>query len=548
MTPDPFVLMLSRIQFGLTIGFHYVFVPLTLGLIVAVAIMDTFRVTTGRHDWRRAARFWYRFFVLAWLIGMATGYPLRFQLEQQWAGYSEHAREVIHAVMGMENMIAPAMMSLVLVLASLAHNQPAIDRAVTRWLLAIVMLLQGACIVTLNAWMQHPLGTEIGPGGAQSIVSLREIFLSPTAIAKVTHTLSAGILTGAIFIAAISSWYLLRRRHRDIARISLSLALPMAAIALGAVIWSGHESARIVMQVQPMKFAAMEAHWERDTGPSPLTLVAWPDTALQANQFAVTVPKLMSWLATHSDESPAGMRDLLAVAEDRIDRALAYDFGSEGEGWRQLHARTAALRDDWRTLSPEARIHATALASVPSVPTLFASFRVMVGSAFLLAVVLGWALVFRRQVLEGSARRPLGLLLLMLPLPWLATFAGWTVAEVGRQPWVIYEQLATASAARLQPAPSALAELLIYGAAYSLLAMFFYATGAAILRAGPRRRLWSSAWKYRLLSFFGSRLQRRTADAARASAWNGRPTPARPGRPVAQRRRSRPIEAGLSRS
>ena len=545
MTPDPFVLMLSRIQFGLTIGFHYVFVPLTLGLIVAVAIMDTLRVTTGRHDWRRAARFWYRFFVLAWLIGMATGYPLRFQLEQQWAGYSEHAREVIHAVMGMENMIAPAMMSLVLVLASLAHNQPAIDRAVTRWLLAIVMLLQGACIVTLNAWMQHPVGTEVGPGGAQTIVSLREIFLSPTAIAKVTHTLSAGILTGAIFIAAISSWYLLRRRHRDIARISLSLALPMAAIALGAVIWSGHESARIVMQVQPMKFAAMEAHWERDTGPSPLTLVAWPDTALQANQFAVTVPKLMSWLATHSDESPAGVRDLLAVAEDRIDRALAYDSGSEGEGWRQLHARTAALRDDWRTLSPEARIHATALASVP---TLFASFRVMVGSAFLLAVVLGWALVFRRQVLEGSARRPLGLLLLMLPLPWLATFAGWTVAEVGRQPWVIYEQLATASAARLQSAPSELTELLIYGAAYSLLAMFFYATGAAILRAGPRRRLWSSAWKYRLLSFFGSRLQRRTADAARASAWNGRPTPARPGRPVAQRRRSRPIEAGLSRS
>ena len=547
MTPDPFVLMLSRIQFGLTIGFHYVFVPLTLGLIVAVAIMDTLRVTTGRHDWRRAARFWYRFFVLAWLIGMATGYPLRFQLEQQWAGYSEHAREVIHAVMGMENMIAPAMMSLVLVLASLAHNQPAIDRAVTRWLLAIVMLLQGACIVTLNAWMQHPVGTEVGAGGAQ-IVSMRAIFLSPTAIAKVTHTLSAGILTGAIFIAAISSWYLLRRRHRDIARISLSLALPMAAIALGAVIWSGHESARIVMQVQPMKFAAMEAHWERDTGPSPLTLVAWPDTALQANQFAVTVPKLMSWLATHSDESPAGVRDLLAVAEDRIDRALAYDSGSEGEGWRQLHARTAALRDDWRTLSPEARIHATALASVPSVPTLFASFRVMVGSAFLLAVVLGWALVFRRQVLEGSERRALGLLLLMLPLPWLATFAGWTVAEVGRQPWVIYEQLATASAARLQPAPSELAELLIYGAAYSLLAMFFYATGAAILRAGPRRRLWSSAWKYRLLSFFGSRLQRRTAAAARASAWNGRPTPARPGRPVAQRRRPRPIEAGLSRS
>ena len=223
--------------------------------------------------------------------------------------------------MGMEGMIAPAMVSLVLVLASLAQGQPALDRAITRWLLAGVMLIQAACIVTLNAWMQHPVGTEVGAGGAQ-IVSMREIFLSPTALAKVTHTLSAGLLTGAMFIAAVSSWYLLRRQHRDIARISLSLALPMAAIALGAVIWSGRESARVVMQVQPMKFAAMEAHWERDTGPSPLTLLAWPNTAMQYNQFAVTVPKLMSWLATHSDDSPAGVRDLLAVAEERIELAL----------------------------------------------------------------------------------------------------------------------------------------------------------------------------------------------------------------------------------
>ena len=546
MTPDPFVLMLSRIQFGLTIGFHYIFVPLTLGLIVAVAIMDTLRITTGRHDWRRAARFWYRFFVLAWLIGMATGYPLRMQLAQQWAGYGEHAREVIHAIMGMEGMIAPAMVSLVLVLASLAHGQPAFDRAVTRWLLAGVMLLQGACIVTLNAWMQHPVGTEFGAGGAQ-ILSMREIFLSPTALAKVTHTLSAGMLTGAMFIAAVSSWYLLRRQHRDIARISLSLALPMAAIALGAVIWSGHESARVVMTMQPMKFAAMEAHWERDTGPSPLTLLAWPDTALQTNQFAVTVPKMMSWLATQSDESPLGVRDMLALAEDRIVLALREGVGPDGDGWRQLHARTAATRSDWRTLSPEAQIHATALASVPSVPTLFAGFRVMVGSAFVLAVVLAWALVFRRQVLQGSERRPLRLLMLALPLPWLATFAGWTVAEVGRQPWVIYEQFATASAARLQPATPAVAELLIYFAAYGLLAMLFIAAGGAILRAGPRRRLWSSAWQFRLRSLLGDRLQRRTAAAARASAWNGRPTPARSGRPL-KSRRHRPADGRLSRS
>jgi cytochrome d ubiquinol oxidase subunit I len=189
----------------------------------------------------------------------------------------------------------------------------------------------------------------------------------------------------------LSSAYLLRRRHRDVARISMRLALPMAALSLAAVIWSGHESARVVMQAQPMKFAAIEAHWERETGPAPLTLLAWPDSGLQTNQFAVTVPKLMSWLATHSDESPAGVRDLLVAAEAKIRRALRDGAGAEGEGWRQLHARTAKTRGDWAALDAEQRLHATALASVPSVPMLFAGFRIMVGSALVLAVILGWA-------------------------------------------------------------------------------------------------------------------------------------------------------------
>ncbi len=526
MSPDPFVLMLSRIQFGLTIGFHYVFVPLTLGLVVAVAAMDTLRVVTGRHDWRRAARFWYRFFVLAWLVGMATGYPMRMQIEQQWAGYGAHAREVIRAIMGFEGWIAPAMASLVLILASLAHRQPAIDRAITRWLLAGVMLLQAACIVTLNAWMQHPVGTEPGTGGLE-IVSLREIFLSPTALLKVAHTLSAGLLTGACFIAAISSFYLIRRRHPDVARPSLALALPMAALALGAVVWSGHASTREVMRQQPMKFAAIEAHWQKDDGPSALALVAWPDLESQSNRYALAIPRLMSWLATHSDASPAGIRDLVRAAETRIDAALRNPGDDAGVGWRQLHARTAETRADWATLAPRERIRATALASVPSVPTLFAGFRLMVGSALLLSLVLAWALVRRRDLGAGGPQWPLRLLCLALPLPWLATFAGWTVAEAGRQPWVIYEQMATASAARLPSTTGAVLELLIFAAAYALIGIAVAAALGALLRAGPRRHVLGSAWRYRLRSLFGGPLQRRTAAAACASAWVARSSPAR---------------------
>jgi cytochrome d ubiquinol oxidase subunit I len=518
MTPDLFGLMLGRVQFGLTIGFHYIFVPLTLGLIVACALMDTLRVTTGRHDWRRAARFWYRFFVLAWIVGMVTGYPLRFQLEEQWAGYSSHAREVVHAVMGMEGMIAPAMVSLVLVLGSLAHGQPAIDRAVTRWLLAGVMFAQAACIVTLNAWMQHPVGTRPGTAGLE-IVTLSAIFLSPTALCKVAHTLSAGLLTGALFITAVSSGYLLRKKHLDVARISLSLSLPMAGLALVAVIASGHASTRVLMQQQPMKFAAMEAHWLRDDGASALAVFAWPDVQAQVNRYALTVPRLMSWLAMHGDASPAGVRELLVEAEERIGAALRDPGSDGGAGWRQLYARTAEMRADWAALTSIERIRATALASMPSVPVLFASFRLMVGCALVLAVVIAWA-YWRRRDLEAGSAWPLRLLCVCLPLPWLATLAGWTIAEVGRQPWVIYEQLTTASAARLPSLGAGLFQFLGFVIAYLLIGTVFVQAARWLLRAGPRRRLCPSGWRARLRLLLGRPAERRVvAVAAQASVW-----------------------------
>ena len=489
--------MLARVQFGLTIAFHYLFVPLTLGLIVAIAAMDSLFAATGQPRWRQAARFWYRFFLLAWLVGMATGYPLRMQLEQQWSAYSDHAREVIHAVMGVEGVIAPVMIALVALLAFLGHSQPALDRAITRWCLAAIMLVQAACIVTLNAWMQNPVGTRLGSAGVE-IVSLKAIFLSTTALDKVAHTLSAAMLTGAVFIAALASFYLLRKRHVALMRSCLSLALPMALAALAAVIWSGHASARGVMIQQPMKFAAIEAHWGQDSGPSALTLFAVPDADAQANRFSLSVPKLMSWLATHSDEPVRGIRELLADAEPHIEDALRAGDGGPGAGWRQLYRHAAQAHADWEDLTPGQRVSATARASVPSVATLFTGFRLMVGSALVLAVVLAWALLRRRSWLDAGGSWPLRLLCLCLPLPWLATLAGWTVAEVGRQPWVIYEQMTTATAATLAPVSVGALQLLAFAGAYLLLGVGFCRAALWLLRAGPRRYWCSLPWRRRL--------------------------------------------------
>ena len=507
--------MLARVQFGLTIAFHYLFVPLTLGLIVAIAAMDSLFAATGQPRWRQAARFWYRFFLLAWLVGMATGYPLRMQLEQQWSAYSDHAREVIHAVMGVEGVIAPVMIALVALLAFLGHAQPALDRAITRWCLAAVMLVQAACIVTLNAWMQNPVGTRLGSSGVE-IVSLREIFLSATAIDKVAHTLSAAMLTGAVFIAALSSFYLLRKRHVALMRSCLALALPMALAALAAVIWSGHASARGVMTQQPMKFAAIEAHWDHDGGPTGLTLFAIPDADAQANRFSLSVPRLMSWLATHSDAPVRGIRELLADAESQIEDALRAGEGGAGAGWRQLYRHTAQTHAYWEDLTPRQRMSAAARASLPSVAILFTGFRLMVGSALVLAVVLGWALIRRRSWLDAARPWPLRLLCICLPLPWLATLAGWTVAEVGRQPWVIYEQMTTATAATLAPISVGALQLLAFTGAYLLVGAGFCSAALWLLRAGPRRYWCSLPWRRRLQGAVDGMVRQRSRGPAAA--------------------------------
>nr|WP_311529523.1 cytochrome ubiquinol oxidase subunit I [uncultured Ralstonia sp.] len=477
-------------QFALTVGFHYIFVPLTLGLVVCVAAMDTAHMTTGCRGWRRSARFWNRFFLLAWLVGMATGYPLRQQLEQQWSGYNAYAHEVLRAVMGMEGLILPVMVVLVIGLTFAAHRMMPGTRVLARWLLVLAILTQAASILTMNAWMQHPVGTELGEGSVR-VISLQKIFLSSTALCKVAHTLSAGLLTGALFIAAISAFYLMRQRDLDVARRSMMLALPTAAVSLALVVSSGHASGHDVMLHQPMKFAAIEAHWVQGEGPSALTLLAVPDMGAQVNHHAVEVPRLLSWLATDGDTSPLGIRELVSQAELRIEAALREKGLAHSGGWRQLYEQSAQAHEDWDSLSAQQRLHVAALASRPNVPVLFTSFRVMVGCALLLMVLLGWAIARRRVLFAGGDRRTWLLLCLSLPLPWVATFAGWTVAEVGRQPWVIHEQMTTAVAAVLPIQSHGIVPLLGWATAYILLGILSATTVIWLVKRGAQPTAWA---------------------------------------------------------
>lgn len=501
MVSDQFLLVLSRAQFGATASFHYLFVPLSVGLALMVAWMDTVGVVKRQAALTLGARFWSRFLVVAWMAGFITGYPLRQQLAERWGVYSEQVAPVLHAVMSLEGVLAPAMVLLIVGLALAARSLPVAWRLACRWMLLAVMLVQCYGIVSVNAWMQHPVGTQWSERGAV-LVSVSDIFLSPTAVDKVSHTLSAAMLTGALFTLSVSAWYLLRRRHQEVAAASMRLALPLAAVALAVTVVTGHGSARGVMAHQPMKFAAMEAHWRRDAGPSPLVILAWPDMSGQYNAGAVEIPHLLSWLATHGPASPPGMEDLVAQARGQIALSVEARHDPSLSGWRQLYDATALKTSGWNALTPEQRLDKTALASRPHVPTVFFAFRVMVGSALLLGLLL-WLAMRRQSVLaQGKDRLMLRVLCFAVPLPWVATLAGWLVAEAGRQPWVVTGQLTTAAAATLPAAAQVMGDVLAFSVGYSVLALVMAWVVCSLIRRGPQADElpwgeWRRQWRLR---------------------------------------------------
>jgi cytochrome bd ubiquinol oxidase subunit I len=497
MTADTAVLDLTRLEFGVAASFHYLFVPLSLGLALALCLMEATHVRTGRSVWADAARFWRRFFLLAWVVGIATGYPLRWQLQAHWPGYGERVREVLDAVMTLEGWIAPLMLSLVAALSLAGHRLSPRVRLALSALLLLALSAQAAGILTMNAWMQHPVGVSFTASHAQ-LDSLAVVFANPYAHTKIAHTLAASVVTGAFFMLAVAGGYLLRQRHLPVARVSMRLAMAMGIAGMAAVLYTGHHSALDVARDQPMKFAAMEAHWTTaGEEAAPLVLWGWPDARAQRNLGSFELPHAMGLLI--DGPTPPGLKTLLDDARANIRRALEPDALADMAVWRSLY-RQAARRhaDDWPGLSEEARLALAAQLSCPNVPTLFTAFRAMAGIGVLLLAVLvaAWR---RRSAFESSrgGRRAVVWLMACLPLPWVATLCGWVVAEVGRQPWVVYGQWLTADAAAPLLAAGNAAPFAPRVAAMVLLAGLFVMTGTWLWRCGPGPLRWPAlpAWR-----------------------------------------------------
>jgi cytochrome d ubiquinol oxidase subunit I len=498
------VVSLSRLQFALTALYHFLFVPLTIGLSLLIAIMESVYVMTGREAWRDLAKFWGVLFGINFAMGVATGITMEFQFGTNWAYYAHYVGDIFGAPLAIEGLMAFFLEGTFVGLFFFGWDRLSkVGHLVVTWLVSIGSNLSALWILVANGWMQNPVGAAFNPDTMRmELTSFREVLLNPVAQSKYVHTIAASYVTGAVFVLAISAFYLLRGRHVDFARRSMSVAASFGLAAAISVVALGDESGYTASQVQKMKLAAMEAEWETQPPPAGFNLFAIPDVAARENRYELKVPWVLGLIATRRvDEEVPGILELVDRAKDRIASGMiAYDAlgrvrADPGDQAARavLSARSADLgyalllkrqRDDVQNATPE-QIDRAAWSTVPDVGLLFWLFRAMVGIGFYLIVLFAMAFVLTSRRRCGGSRGFLRMALFSLPLPWVAAEVGWIVAEVGRQPWAIEGVLPTFLAVSHVGAGHVLFTLVGFVVLYSALAVADVYLMVRYVRMGP---------------------------------------------------------------
>jgi Cytochrome bd-type quinol oxidase, subunit 1 len=389
-------LMLSRLQFAAATIFHFFFVPLTLGLSVLIACMETAYARTNNPIYKRMAKFWGKLFLINFTLGVVTGITLEFQFGTNWSRYSAYMGDIFGSLLAIEATAAFFLESTMIgvwhfgweKLSPKAH-------ALVAWLVALASNLSAVWILIANGFMQNPLGFEIRNGRVE-LADFIAVITNPWAWNEFIHVVTGAFCVAAFFIAGISAWHLLRKQNEEFFAKSMRLAVAVGLIASIAVATQGHLHGNLVAKLQPAKLAAMESHWETMKN-APMYLLQIPDEKNEGNLVqAMPVPGLLSFLAFNDpDAEVKGLKDF-------------------------------------------------APADRPPVGITFIAFRVMVGLGTLmpLLMLVGYLKREKLSAMPGYLK----LMVWAIPVPYLAMEAGWTVAEVGRQPWIINGLMRTADA------------------------------------------------------------------------------------------------------
>jgi cytochrome d ubiquinol oxidase subunit I len=500
---DLSVVDLSRLQFALTAMYHFLFVPLTLGLSLLMAIMESVYVMTGRQIWRDMTRFWGKLFGINFAMGVATGITMEFQFGTNWAYYSHYVGDVFGVPLAVEGLMAFFLESTFVGLFFFGWNKLSrVGHLTCTWLVAIGANLSALWILIANGWMQYPVGTRFNfETMRMELTSLYEVIFNPVAQAKFVHTVSAGYVTGAMFVLAISCWYLIKGRHTAFAKRSITVAASFGLASALSVVVLGDESGYTLSHNQKMKLAAIEAMWKTEPAPASFTVFGWPDQKQHVTHFAIRIPWVMGLIGTRSlDTKILGINDLVDIAAKRIrDGMIAYGALQKLRADRNDTAAKALFEKHGKNLgyalllrryiadptkATDAQVKRAANDTVPSVPTLFWSFRVMVGLGFFFILLFGWAFwEATRQRYGGKWFRRIALL--SLPLPWVAAELGWIVAEHGRQPWAIDGVLPTFMGASSVPVATVVLSLGAFILFYSALLVADVFLMVKYVRKGP---------------------------------------------------------------
>lgn len=456
----------SRAQFALTAMYHWLFVPLTLGLSLIVAIMETIYVRTGSRHWLSATKFWMTLFGINFAVGVATGIILEFEFGTNWSNYSWFVGDIFGAPLAIEGLLAFFMEATFIAVMFFGWNRVSKGFHLTAtWMTTLGASLSALWILIANAWMQYPVGMEFDPAQMRNVMDdFWAVVLSPVAVHKFFHAVFDGWVVGAVFVIGVSAWMLLKRRRRELALDSMKIAAWVGTVGILLTLWTGDGSAVDVARVQPMKLAAMEGLYRGEVGQDLVGIGVLNadkrpgDDSVEAMRWSIDIPYGLSYLAhRRTDAFVPGIDDLIDGIELTADgdtvRTVSYAeriaIGCSAHEALRDYDIAATRLDTAAMAEAEARFRAgykyfgygyldSPAEAVPPVALTFYSFRIMVmGGGYLLALMLVVLfMVYRRpSLLERRWMCWIGML--SIPVVWIVSECGWITAEVGRQPWII---------------------------------------------------------------------------------------------------------------
>lgn len=500
---DLAVVDLSRLQFALTALYHFLFVPLTLGLSFMLVIMESTYVMTRRPIWRTITRFWGVLFGINFAIGVATGITMEFQFGMNWSYYSHYVGDIFGAPLAIEGLMAFFLEATFVGLMFFGWDKLSrLGHLFVTFMVALGSNLSALWILIANGWMQNPVGATFNPDTMRmEVTNFMAVLMNPVAQAKFVHTVSAGYVIAAVFVLGVSAFYLLKGRHRAFAKRSMTVASAFGLAASLSVVVLGDESGYALTDNQKMKLAAIEAMWNTEAAPAGLTAFGFPNLETRHTDSEIKIPWVLGLISTRSlDGQVEGIIPLVAQAQTRIESGvLAYDALERikvdptdpvARGDFELHRNDLGyglmlkrLVADPRQATPE-QIVVTAWNTVPNVPVMFWTFRFMAAIGF--AMIALFATAFTLCTLRRhDTRWFLWVAVLAMPLPWIAAELGWIVAEVGRQPWSVEGVLPTFLGASSLSVNQLLATIIGFTVLYGGLAVIEVGLILKTIKRGP---------------------------------------------------------------